>query len=141
MKKMIVTAASLAVLMTVPAIAQDAAQRAQDAPAIETVEKNSAVAFSGDASAKELLSKNVVNAANESIGDINDILINREGKVVAVIVGVGGFLGMGEKDVALPYDQLTFSTDTNNNSLIVGTNATKESLETAPEYIKRGDRS
>jgi sporulation protein YlmC with PRC-barrel domain len=139
--KTIVTAVSLAVLMTVPAIAQDAAQRAQDAPAIETVEKNSAAAFSGDVSAKELLSKNVVNAANESIGDINDILIDREGKVVAVIVGVGGFLGMGEKDVALPYDQLTFSTDTNNNSLIVGTNATKESLETAPEYIKLGDRS
>ena len=40
---------------------------------------------------------------------------------------------MGEKDVALPYDQLTFSKDANNN-LIVGTSATKESLETAPEY-------
>ncbi len=138
--KTIVTAVSLAALLMVPAIAQNAAQRAQDAPAIETIEKNSAVAFSGDVSAKELLSKNVVNAANESIGDINDILIDREGKVAAVIVGVGGFLGIGEKDVALPYDQLTFSTDTN-NSLIVGTNATKESLETAPEYIKRGDRS
>ena len=138
--KTTVTPVLLAVLLAVPAIAQDAAKRAHDAPAIETVEKNSAVAFSGDVSAKELLSKNVVNAANESIGDINDVLIDHEGKVAAVIVGVGGFLGMGEKDVALPYDQLTFSTDTNNNSLIVGTNATKESLETAPEYIKPSDR-
>ena len=137
--KTIVTAVSLAVLMTFPAIAQDAAQRAQDAPKIEAVEKNSAAAFSGDVSAKELLSKNVMNAANESIGDINDILIDRDGKVAAVIVGVGGFLGLGEKDVALPYDQLTFSKDTN-NSLIVGTRATKESLESAPEYKKLGDR-
>jgi hypothetical protein len=138
--KTIVTAASLAVLMTVPVIAQDAVQRAQEAPAVEVVEKNSAATFSGDVSAKELLAENVVNAANESIGDINDVLIGPDGKVVAVIVGVGGFLGMGEKDVALPYDQLTFSKD-GNNTLIVGTSATKESLETAPEYSRPADRS
>ena len=138
--KMLVTAASLAALMTVPAMAQDAVQRAQQAPVVEAVEKKSAVTFSGDVSAKELLSENVVNAANESIGDINDVLIGQDGKVAAVIVGVGGFLGMGEKDVALPYDQLTFSKDGNNN-LIVGTSATKESLEAAPEYSRSGDRS
>ena len=138
--KMLVTAASLAALMTVPAIAQDAAQRAQEAPAVEAVEKKSAVTFSGDVSAKELLSENIVNATNESIGDINDVLIGQHGKVAAVIVGVGGLLGMGEKDVALPYDQLTFAKDGNNN-LIVGTNATKESLEAAPEYSRSGDRS
>ena len=137
--KLIVTASSLAILMILPAMAQDAAQRAQDAPAIEAVEKKSAAPFSGEVSAKELLSENVVNAANESIGDINDVLIDREGKVAAVIVGVGGFLGMGEKDVALPYDQLTFSKDAN-STLIVGTRATKESLETAPEYRKLGDQ-
>ena len=45
--KMIVTAASLAVLMTVPVIAQDAVQRAQEAPAIEVVEKNSAADILG----------------------------------------------------------------------------------------------
>jgi hypothetical protein len=138
--KMLVTAASLAALVTVPAMAQDAVQRAQEAPVVEAVEKKSAATFSGDVSAKELLSENVVNAANESIGDINDVLIGHDGKVAAVIVGVGGFLGMGEKDVALPYDQLTFSKDGNNN-LIVGTSATKESLEDAPEYSRSGDRS
>jgi hypothetical protein len=138
--KMLVTAASLAALMTVPALAQDAVQRAQEVPVVEAVEKKSAATFSGDVSAKELLSENVVNAANESIGDINDVLIGHDGKVAAVIVGVGGFLGMGEKDVALPYDQLTFSKDGNNN-LIVGTSATKESLEDAPEYSRSGDRS
>ena len=121
-------------------MAQDAVQRAQEAPVVEAVEKKSAATFSGDVSAKELLSENVVNAANESIGDINDVLIGHDGRVAAVIVGVGGFLGMGEKDVALPYDQLTFSKDGNNN-LIVGTSATKESLETAPEYSRSGDRS
>jgi hypothetical protein len=49
-------------------------------------------------------------------------------------------LGMGEKNVALPYDQLTFGRD-DNNELVIGTSATKESLQAAPEYSKREDRS
>jgi len=50
-----------------------------------------------------------------------------------VIVGVGGFLGLGEKDVALPFDQLTIARDAD-NKLVVTSSATKESLEAAPEY-------
>lgn len=80
------------------------------------------------------------NAANETIGDINDVLIGNDGKIAAVIVGVGGFLGMGEKNVALPFDQLTFAKD-EGDDLVVGTGATKESLQSAREYIKPEDRS
>jgi hypothetical protein len=137
--KKVFTAASFAVLMAIPASAQDAAApAAQSAPAIEVVETRTAVSFSGDISTKELLDAAVVNAANESVGDINDVLIDRDGKVAAVIVGVGGFLGMGEKDVALPYDQLTFAKD-GDAKLVVGTSATKESLQTAPEYVSPAD--
>jgi sporulation protein YlmC with PRC-barrel domain len=141
--KQLFTAASLAVLMAVPAVAQDTAApegQAQSAPVIEIVERQKAISFSGDVSAKELLDGNVMHSANENIGDINDILIDREGKIAAVIVGVGGLLGMGEKNVALPYDQLTFGRD-DNNELVIGTSATKESLQAAPEYSKREDRS
>lgn len=136
-------AASLAVLTTFPAIAQDTPApggQAQSPPIIVVVEKQKAVSFSGNVSAKELLDENVTHGVHESIGDINDILIDREGKIAAVIVGVGGLLGMGEKNVALPYDQLTFGRD-DNNELVVGTSATKESLQAAPEYRGRGDRS
>jgi sporulation protein YlmC with PRC-barrel domain len=133
------TAAFLAILMAVPVAAQDAAApAAQGAPAIEVVEKRTAVPFSGDVSAKELLDAAVVNSANETVGDINDVLIDRDGKIAAVIVGVGGFLGMGEKDVALPYDQLTFAKDAA-SKLVVGTGMTKESLQIAPEYVAPGD--
>ena len=45
---------------------------------------------------------------NENIGEINDVLINRSGQVAAVIIGVGGFLGIGEKDVAVPMSMLLF---------------------------------
>jgi sporulation protein YlmC with PRC-barrel domain len=50
----------------------------------------------------------VYGANNENIGEINDVLISRSGKVAAVIIGVGGFLGIGEKDVAVPMSMLLF---------------------------------
>jgi sporulation protein YlmC with PRC-barrel domain len=50
----------------------------------------------------------VYGANNENMGEINDVLINRSGQVAAVIIGVGGFLGIGEKDVAVPMSMLLF---------------------------------
>lgn len=74
-----------------------------------------------------------MNEANETVGDVNDVLITSDGKIAGVIVGVGGFLGMGEKNVALAFDQLSFARD-NDNDLVVTTMATKESLQAAPAY-------
>lgn len=51
----------------------------------------------------------MVSANNESIGDVNDVLMDRGGQAVAVIVGVGGFLGIGEKDVAVSFHELEFT--------------------------------
>ena len=134
MKKLLATA-SIVALMALPALAQDTM-----APAVEKAPaEKSAALDASDVSAKALLNESVKNAANETIGDINDVLIGGDGKVSAVIVGVGGFLGMGEKNVALPYDQLVFAKDVGDD-LVVTTSATKESLETAPEYIKPEDR-
>jgi sporulation protein YlmC with PRC-barrel domain len=131
MKKTL-AAAALVVVMALPALAQDAAT--PPAPA-----EKSAALHSVDVSAKALLNESVKNAANETIGDVNDVLIGDNGKITAVIVGVGGFLGMGEKDVALPYDQLVLAKDAGGD-LEVTTAATKESLETAPQYVKPEDR-
>ena len=104
------TALSLAALLAVPASAQETTAPKND-PAAATVER--ATNYSGQISASELLNENVVNDANEKVGDINDVLIDSKGKVAGVIVGVGGLLGMGEKDVALTFDQLSFATDNN----------------------------
>lgn len=46
---------------------------------------------------------------NQRVGDINEILIDQSGSAKAVVIGVGGFLGIGEKDVAIPYDQVKFT--------------------------------
>ena len=146
MKKLI-TAVSLAALMAIPAMAQDSTtERMKNAPPAVADPSDAATAPKGDKmttgeiSASELLDENVVNAANESVGDVNDVILDAKGKVASIIVGVGGFLGMGEKDVALSFDKLTFARD-NDNGLVVSTDATKESLQAAPAYTKPDKRS
>ena len=59
--------------------------------------------------ASDLIGTRVVSANNESIGDINDVIVDRNGQVMAAVVGVGGFLGIGEKDVAVPFKSLEFA--------------------------------
>ena len=49
--------------------------------------------------------------ANEKLGDINELILDKNGKVNAVVIGVGGFLGMGEHDIAVTMDKLKFVED------------------------------
>ncbi|MBL0406653.1 PRC-barrel domain-containing protein [Microvirga aerilata] len=56
--------------------------------------------------ASQLEGVNVYNDRNENIGDINEVLIDRQGKVEAVVIGVGGFLGIGDRNVAVPFNAL-----------------------------------
>jgi sporulation protein YlmC with PRC-barrel domain len=67
--------------------------------------------------ASDLIGTRVVSANNESIGDINDVIVDRNGQAVAAVVGVGGFLGIGEKDVAIPFDSLEFATAQQANAM------------------------
>jgi sporulation protein YlmC with PRC-barrel domain len=61
-------------------------------------------------SAQALIGRDVVNRAGEDLGEINNVIINESGEVVAITIGVGGFLGLGEKDVGVPFDALSFET-------------------------------
>jgi uncharacterized membrane protein YkoI len=56
----------------------------------------------------KLVGLNVYGPENEKVGDINEIIVDQAGKLSAVVIGVGGFLGIGEKDVAVPFAQLKF---------------------------------
>jgi sporulation protein YlmC with PRC-barrel domain len=71
----------------------------------------------------------------ENIGDVNDIVLAKDGKTDAVIVGVGGFLGIGERNVAVPFDKLTWSEANGDRWLVYP--ATKEQLETMPEFDRK----
>jgi len=56
----------------------------------------------------KLVGLNVYGPESEKVGDINEIIVDQAGKLSAVVIGVGGFLGIGEKDVAVPFAQLKF---------------------------------
>jgi sporulation protein YlmC with PRC-barrel domain len=83
--------------------------------------------------ASKLIGKSVVNANNESIGDINDLVTDENGKIVGVLIGAGGFLGLGEKDVALRFEDLKLARDEDNN-LTVMADVSNETLASAPDY-------
>ena len=56
----------------------------------------------------KLMGVDVYGADNQKIGDIDEVLVDRQGKIHGFVVGVGGFLGIGQKDVAIPFDQVTW---------------------------------
>ena len=58
--------------------------------------------------ASKLMGLDVYNEANEKLGDVNELILDKNGKVNAVVIGVGGFLGMGEHDIAVTMDKLKF---------------------------------
>jgi sporulation protein YlmC with PRC-barrel domain len=83
--------------------------------------------------ASKLIGTTVVNAANERVGDVNEVVLTKDGKVAAVIVGVGGFLGIGEREVAVNFNSIRMNRDQSNNPVLT-VNATKESLKDAPAW-------
>ena len=64
--------------------------------------------FQGDWRASKLVGLSVYNDKNESVGSINDLLTDKSGNIKAVVIGVGGFLGVGEHLVAVPFDKVKF---------------------------------
>ena len=64
--------------------------------------------FKGNWRSSKLVGLNVYNDSNESLGSINDLLTDKSGDIKAVVIGVGGFLGVGEHPVAVPLDKVKF---------------------------------
>jgi hypothetical protein len=79
--------------------------------------------------ASKVIGSSVVNDANETIGEINDILVSPDGKQPYAVLSIGGFLGMGSRLVVVPYDTLTFA---NNKVTLPG--GSKDGLKMLPEF-------
>lgn len=127
MKKIALITASLAMLAT-PAFAQDS-KTTGTAPAaakFSTVSKD-------EMFSSKLKGLNVSNQKDESIGEITDIAI-KNNQVDALILSVGGFLGMGERYVAVSPSSVSIRRDTKNDKWLASMNTTKEALEKAPEF-------
>jgi sporulation protein YlmC with PRC-barrel domain len=105
-----------------------AAYAAQDVPnaAMQTAIPQNAVTVT------DWYKQNVYDANDTKIGEIMDVLVDKSGRINTLIVGVGGFLGAGEKDVAVPFEAVHATM--NNNKIYLVMNATKDSLKSAPGF-------
>ena len=106
-----------------------AAYAAADVPnaAMQTAIPQSAVTVT------DWYKQNVYDPNNTKIGEIMDVLVDKSGHINTLIVGVGGFLGAGEKDVAVPFEAV-HATMSDNNKMYLVMNATKDSLKSAPGF-------
>jgi sporulation protein YlmC with PRC-barrel domain len=127
MKKFALIAASLAVLAT-PVLAEDA-RTTGAAPAeakFSTVQKD-------EMFSSKLKGLNVYNQKDESIGEITDLAIKNH-QIDALILSVGGFLGMGEHYVAVSPSSVNVRYDNKNDKWMASMNTTKDALKAAPEF-------
>ncbi len=99
------------------------------------------VATDGDFLASRLMGSDIYTSAGddgEVIGNVNDLVLGSNGEIDAVIVGVGGFLGIGEKNVAVDFIELQWTTDTNGDERWV-LPTTADALTNAPEFVWNDD--
>jgi sporulation protein YlmC with PRC-barrel domain len=89
--------------------------------------------------ASDIYKANVYDPSEHKIGDVSDLMIDSNGNVTAAIISVGGFLGVGQKDVVIPFKELQISTRDGKNWLVL--NRTKDELKTAPAYNNTGSPS
>lgn len=76
----------------------------------------------------------VMSPDGTAIGDINDVIVDADaGTIKAAVIGVGGFLGIGEKQIAVPWDQLTLDHDAQQ----ITSDLTRDEANAAPEYVFR----
>ena len=113
--------AAVALLANMPVYAQGAPQTVQLA-------KVDVVKTATGYRASKIIGGTVVNDANETVGKVDDIIIGTD-KMPYAVLSVGGFLGVGNKLVVLPYDSLS-----TNGSKLTMPGATKEALKALPEF-------
>jgi len=85
----------------------------------------------------EVIGKDVVNIRDEEVGEIVDLVMDQDQKLVGVVLSVGGFLGIGDKWVAIPVDQIDFPAEEQPARLRVA--VTEDQLKNAPDFMTRAE--
>jgi hypothetical protein len=148
MPKRIAFLATAAALAAMPALAQQStspaspdhsARPAQTTPAQPSPSQTSqpSRSFVDAQSSDQWLGSTLiglkVTSGDENIGSISDLLVDKDGKVIAAVIGVGGFLGIGKKNVAVPFDALTLSRNPDGNEQVT-IRLSRTELEKAPDF-------
>ena len=145
MRKTLISAVSAVALLALPAMAQTTTQPSTTtttpsttAPAAttgSTVPEGQQQLPDSHILGSDLIGASVTNANGDSIGKTSDVLVDKGSKTVdAVVIDVGGFLGIGSKSVAIPLDKLTIGARPDEG---VKTAMTKEQLEALPAFEGR----
>lgn len=141
MMKRILTTAALVAFLAAPAFAQSADTKtpapsagmpAMSAPAKDGFVKDQ---HATDWRASKVIGATVCGPDNASIGEVNDVLIGNDGKIRAAVIGVGGFLGVGEKSVAIPFESLNITRKPDSSTIQkINVTYTKDQLKSAPAF-------
>jgi len=138
MLKTISVIAAVGALLTAPAFSQSPNNPANPGSPITTGSAPAGIQYSNvssnDVFTSNLKGLNVYNQNNESVGEISDIAIGSNNQVQALILSVGGFLGVGDRYVAIAPSSLKVTYDQSNSKWHATINATKDELKTAPEF-------
>jgi sporulation protein YlmC with PRC-barrel domain len=116
--------AALLAVVAMPALAQAQTSTPPSSPPAAQTQRPTEV------NVQRLIGRTVRNLQDETVGDVNSVILTRDGSVSAVIVGVGGFLGIGEREVAIRWQDLQIR----NNGDDVRTSLTKDAVRALPEY-------
>ena len=103
MTKYLAAAVFASALIATPALAQ--------APKSTSTTATESASSAGLWQGSKLIGLNVYNDQNEKIGDIKQLMVNKSGNIDLVVIGVGGFLGVGERDVAVKFADLKWSNE------------------------------
>jgi PRC-barrel domain len=102
---------------------------AQGAPQTVSIERVDVVKLAAGYRSSKIVGSPVVNDANEKIGEVDDLLVEPSDKVLFAVLSVGGFLGMGERLVVVPFSSLQIS-----GKKVMLPGGTKDTLNALPEF-------
>lgn len=138
MRAFLLTTSAMLALSMPPLLTQADAQDVPDAAQRSTLEFI-AEPDPSDIRLMQWIGVPVKNGANEIVGDVNDLVFSSAGQIKAVVVGVGGVVGIAEKNVAVKFEdaQLRHSPDRNERTVFI--DATTEAFKAAPEFKAEGE--
>ncbi len=131
-----ITTAIVAAAVAIPtlAFAEEAPMTAKT-PAMQSAPAGTASsAWYAGKRGDEIVGQDLHTADGTEIGEINNVVISKDGKQAAAVLGVGGFLGLGERDVAIPLEKISMNADDQ-----LTTTMSKETIRAMEPYAEGGD--
>ena len=140
MLKKLATGAAFGMLILSPAMAQNTVTQkvGQESPAANTFLQQQA---GNEWRSSKFVGTKVMGADNQNIGEVSDLIVDQNGNIQAAVIGVGGFLGLGEKNVAVPFKNLNITRNSNGSIDHISVPYNKAQLNSAPTFKYMGSKS